>query len=86
MINTIGVNLKWLKKKHADKIKKIMKLYGLPYKYPKMNAKKLMEAMKLDKKVKNGKILYIVPYRIGKVLLTEKISKRDIIKACKKHS
>lgn len=86
MINTIGVNLKWLKKKHADLIKKIIKLYELPYKYPKLNAKKLMEAMKLDKKVKEGKILYIVPYRIGKVLLTEKISKRDIIKACKKHS
>jgi len=86
MINTIAVNNKWLKKKHSDRIKEVIKLYGLPHKYPKMNTQKLIAAMKLDKKTKNGKILYIVPYRLGKVLLTEKISKRDIIKACKKHS
>ncbi|MFC1809993.1 3-dehydroquinate synthase [Patescibacteria group bacterium] len=86
MINTIGVNNRWLKKKHADRIKNIIKMYGLPTKYPKMNVKNLMNAMKMDKKVKDGKILYIVPYRIGKVLLTEKISNSDIIKACKKHS
>jgi 3-dehydroquinate synthase len=86
MINTIAVHKKWLKQKKADRIKKIIKLYGLPHKYSNMDCKKITEAMKMDKKVKDGKILYIVPYKIGRVLLTEKITKRDIIKACKKHS
>lgn len=87
MINTIAVNKKWLKSKKAEKISSIIKLYGLPTKYEKLKpANKLIEATKLDKKMKNNKILYIVPYKIGRVLLTEKITKSDIIKACKKHS
>lgn len=86
MINTIAVNKKWLKKKQADKILKIIKSYGLPTKYPKLNLKRLLSVMKLDKKNKDGKFIYIVPYKIGKVLITEKITNSDIIKACKKHS
>ncbi len=87
MINTIAVNKKWLKPKKAEKITSIIKMYGLPTKYEKLkSASKLLEATKLDKKMKDGKILYIVPYKIGRVLLTEKITNRDIIKACKKHS
>lgn len=87
LINTIGVNKKWLKAKKAEKISKIIKMYGLPTKSEKLKpANRLIAATKLDKKIKDGKILYIVPYRIGRVLLTDKITNRDIIKACKKHS
>ncbi|MFC1599728.1 3-dehydroquinate synthase [Patescibacteria group bacterium] len=87
LINTIAVNKKWLKPKKAEKIKATIKMYGLPTKYEKLKpANKLIAATKLDKKVKDGKILYIVPYKIGRVLLTDKITNRDIIKACKKHS
>jgi len=87
MINTIAVNKKWLKPKKSQRILDIIKLYGLPTKYEKLKpASKLLAAIKLDKKAINGKILYIVPYKIGRVLLTDKITKSDIIKACKKHS
>lgn len=87
IINTIAVNKKWLKPKKSKKIYDIIKMYGLPTKYEKLKpANKLIAATKLDKKAKDGKILYIVPYKIGRVLLTDKITNRDIIKACKKHS
>jgi 3-dehydroquinate synthase len=87
LINTIAVNKKWLKPKKAEKIRSTFKMYGLPTKYEKLKpANRLIAATKLDKKAVDGKILYIVPYKIGRVLLTDKITNRDIIKACKKHS
>jgi 3-dehydroquinate synthase len=87
MINTIAKDKKILNEKDHDFIKNIIKLYKLPKKIPKnLNSNKIIDAIKFDKKNVKNKIMFIIPKKIGKVALTDKITKRDILKACKKHS
>lgn len=87
MINTIAADKKILSKKDRDYIKNIIKKYKLPRKLPAtINSNKIIETVKYDKKAKKGKIMFIIPKKIGNVILSDKITRRDIIKTCKKHS
>ncbi|MBU1446017.1 3-dehydroquinate synthase [Patescibacteria group bacterium] len=86
IINSIALNKKWFKEKDANRITALLDSYGLPNKLPKnINIEKIIDAMKSDKKAEGEIIIYVVPKKIGKVILTNKISKPDIRKACKKH-
>ncbi|MFC1655434.1 3-dehydroquinate synthase [Patescibacteria group bacterium] len=87
VINTIATDKKMFAKKKQLYIKNIFKLYNLPTKFPKpIDPNRLINIMKQDKKAKKGKNYFIVPQKLGKVFLSGKITNRDIIKACKKHS
>ena len=46
----------------------------------KINASKLYEAMKNDKKVLNNKIRLIIPKKIGECFISDKVSKSNILK------
>lgn len=86
IVNTIAVDKKVFAKKNSELIKNLLKLYELPTKFLKpIDSLKIIEALKHDKKVEKGKIVFVVPQKIGKVVLSDKITNRDIIKACKKH-
>ena len=70
-----------------NKIKSLLKAFSLPTKLPKnINIERLFEIMSLDKKVKNNKMVYVVPNNIGKAYITNKISKNIVIKALKDHA
>ncbi|MFQ5406460.1 MAG: 3-dehydroquinate synthase [Candidatus Micrarchaeia archaeon] len=57
-----------LPQKDADRIKKILQKAGLPTQIPKnLSIKKILQAMKKDKKTQNGKIQFILLEKIGKV-------------------
>ena len=69
-----------------NKIKSLLKAFSLPTKLPKnINIERLFEIMSLDKKVKNNKMVYVIPNNIGKAYITNKISKNIVIKALKDH-
>jgi len=86
IINSIALNKKWLKEKHAKRILQILDQYELPDRLPKnFDINAMIEVIKSDKKAEGKIIIYIIPKKIGKVILTNKISKTDIRKACKKH-
>ena len=70
-----------------NKIKSLLKAFSLPTKLPKnINIERLFEIMSLDKKVKNNKMVYVIPNNIGKAYITNKISKNIVIKALKDHA
>lgn len=84
--NTIAVEKNLLKKKEKDYIDNIIKSYKLPHKLPKhVDLNKIINSIMYDKKTSNGKTTFIIPRKLGKVFLNDKIRKKDIIKACKKH-
>tara|TARA_B100000035_G_scaffold51991_1_gene40573 strand:+ start:311 stop:1378 length:1068 start_codon:yes stop_codon:yes gene_type:complete len=69
-----------------NKIKKILEIFKLPTKLPKnISIEKLFNTMQLDKKVKNNKMTYIIPSGIGKAYISNKVSKKIVIKALKEH-
>lgn len=59
---------------HSDRIKSLVDAYGLPYELPKdVNGDKLISLMSLDKKALAGKITFILPEKIGSVVIRKDI-------------
>ena len=70
-----------LSKNDLNRIKNLLSYFDLPIKLPKkLNASKLYEAMKNDKKVLNNKIRLIIPKKIGECFISDKVSKSAILK------
>jgi 3-dehydroquinate synthase len=68
-------------------IKNLLKAFDLPTKLPKyINIEDLFKAMLIDKKVKNNKMVYVLPNGIGDSYITNKITKIMVIKALKQHA
>lgn len=76
----IAVKMGLLKEKDAERIKHLVKLYKLPVDVPKdINASEILSAMEIDKKVKDGKIRFILPESIGKVRIEDSVT-REVIR------
>ncbi|MBN2239356.1 MAG: 3-dehydroquinate synthase [Dehalococcoidales bacterium] len=65
----------------VDRIKLLMTTAGLPIELPGMDPVKIIDAMKHDKKVVDGKIRFALPQRIGKAVIRDDISNTVIEKA-----
>lgn len=77
----VAVAKNMLKEKQALRIYSLLKKIGLPIVVPKKyEAKKLIEAMAGDKKVKKSKLYFIVPRKIGKVVITDEVKAKDFMK------
>jgi shikimate kinase/3-dehydroquinate synthase len=63
--------------------KSLLESYSLPVNLPKVNAKDLIKIMELDKKVKEGKIYFILPSEVGKVVI-KPVDKHLILEVTKK--
>lgn len=69
--NIIAVKKKLLSIKHAERILKLIKKFGLPSKLPnEVSLKALDRAIKADKKVVGGKLYFALPVKIGKAIVT----------------
>ena len=76
----IAVRMGIFQEKDAERIKNLVELYKLPSTMPdNINISDINNAMEVDKKVKAGKIRFILPESIGKVRIEEDID-REIIK------
>ena len=84
--STVAIQNKTMKVEEYESIKKILEAFNLPTKLPKgVRLKKLYETMSLDKKVKDSKMVYIIPRGIGSAYITNKIKKGLVINALNKH-
>ncbi len=56
------------------RLKKVIERADLPTEIPNLEAEKIMQAMKHDKKILRGKVRFILPKSIGNVFITEEVS------------
>jgi len=55
------------------RLKGVIASFGLPVDMPKLDAEKLVEAMKHDKKIIGGRVKFVVPRAIGDVFVTDEV-------------
>ena len=65
-------------KDDALRQKELIKKAGLPINWPNLETKEVLKTLKGDKKVKDGKIRFILPRRIGEVEIFDDISETDL--------
>lgn len=65
----------WLSASEVCRIKQLMEAFSLPVKAPEqMNYQSFMQHMKHDKKVKAGKIRFVLPESIGQAVVTDDLN------------
>lgn len=83
----LAIQNKTMSIRQYNDIKNLLEVFDLPTKLPKhINAEDLFNAMLLDKKVKNNKMVYILPNGIGDSYITNKITKKMVMKAFLQHA
>ena len=63
-----------LSKDEQIRLKRIIERAGLPTEIPNLNVERIIQAMKHDKKILEGKMRFILPKSIGKVFVTEAVT------------
>lgn len=78
----LSLNSKLCPEEEYDNIVKLIELYKLPSKVPEdLSAERLLNAMKLDKKVKNRSICYVLTKGIGKTIIRCDLGSKEIMVA-----
>ena len=62
----------------TERQKQLIEKAGLPSKWPKLEIRSVISSLKGDKKVKNGKVTFVMPLKIGDVKLFNNISNEEI--------
>ena len=74
MENIIAVKKKLLSKGEAERIQKLLRGLGLPVKLPAgITPRALSTVLKNDKKSIGGKVNFVLPVRIGEVVIRDDI-------------
>ncbi len=60
--------------RELSRLESLIKKAGLPVKVPNLKVEKLIAAMQHDKKVRGGRIRFILPEALGKVLITDEVN------------
>ena len=75
----LSVKLGWLKKEDTARIERIVLANRLPVRLrKKLSLAKLLAAMKLDKKVRNGKLRFVALRAIGQAETVEDVPEKTI--------
>ena len=83
----ISIQKKTMAIAEYEEIKKILKIFKLTIKLPKnINLEKIYKTMLLDKKVKNNKIVFILPKNMGSAYINSAMRKSMVMKALKNHA
>ena len=72
------------KEVEARRQKKLIEKAGLPSKWPKLELENVLRSLQGDKKVKDGKVSFVMPLKIGEVKIFNNISNQEIEK-CLQH-
>jgi len=70
----------------AKRQKQLIDKAGLPTKWPKLEQENVLRSLQGDKKVKNGKVSFVMPLTIGDVRLFNDISNKEIYECLQKLS
>jgi len=68
--NRLGI----LNKNEVNRLKEIISRAGLPTELPPLELEKIVQAMKHDKKILQGKIRFALPRTIGEVFITDEVN------------
>ncbi|MGD0383444.1 MAG: 3-dehydroquinate synthase family protein, partial [Thermoguttaceae bacterium] len=65
-------------KKFVERQRNLLEILGLPVKTPPLDPDKILESMMHDKKVRHGKLRFVLPSRLGGVDLVDEVDPDDI--------
>ncbi len=83
MANTVSVKLGLMNEDEALRVKKLLEVYNIPTTYKIKNVEDFYEHFFLDKKSLDNKIKFILAKNIGDCLITDEVSKEDILEVLK---
>ena len=85
--SSVAIQNKTMSINQYNDIKNLLEVFDLPTKLPKnINIEDLFNVMLVDKKVKDNKMVYVLPNGIGDSYITNKISKKMVMKAFIQHA
>ena len=85
--SSVAIQNKTMSINQYNDIKNLLEVFDLPTKLPKnINIEDLFNAMLVDKKVKDNKMVYVLPNGIGDSYITNKISRKIVMKAFIQHA
>tara|TARA_B100000214_G_scaffold370175_1_gene344407 strand:+ start:922 stop:2061 length:1140 start_codon:yes stop_codon:yes gene_type:complete len=70
----------------AKRQNKLIEKAGLPSKWPELNLEKVLSSLQGDKKVKDGKVSFVMPLKIGNVKIFNDITNQEINECLQKIS
>jgi len=73
-------------KAEAERQKKLIEKAGLPTKWPELQVEDVLRSLQGDKKVKDGKVSFVMPIKIGGVKIYNNISNQEINECLKELS
>jgi len=78
--SVLAIRLGIFQREEFERIKRLLELYKLPVKIPEdVNVLNILDAMEVDKKVRAGRIRFVLPEAIGRVRIEEDVD-RELIK------
>ena len=84
----IAIKAKLWNESEAQRQNNLIRKAGLPTKIPSyLDIEKIINSLQMDKKVKDGKVRFIMPVEIGKVTITNQINSellREVLPLCQK--
>ncbi|MFC2010174.1 3-dehydroquinate synthase [Chloroflexota bacterium] len=78
---TISNGMGLIDKGEVDRLKTVLASAGLPTKLPSLKSGDLIEAMKHDKKIQQGRLRFVLPKKIGEALVTDEVTIAQIEEA-----
>ena len=79
MANELAIKIGLFSKEEADRVKSLLKRYGLPTDYEIESAERFYDTFFLDKKSHDNKITFIVPESIGRYRMVENPEKSVVV-------
>lgn len=70
----VANRMRMLNQESVNRIVDLLNKLGLPTEIDKLPSRKIVELLKIDKKVRAGKVQFVLPERIGKVVIKDNIS------------
>jgi 3-dehydroquinate synthase len=70
----IACRMRLFPQKDLERLINVIAAAGLPTAMPEVNTADILNAIKHDKKISDGKVKFILPVRIGQVIITDKVS------------
>jgi 3-dehydroquinate synthase len=74
----LAQRLGWIGPEITDRLVRLLERFGLPARFPGLDADRLLEAMSRDKKNQRGRIRFVLPRALGHVELTDAAGLDDV--------
>lgn len=77
----LAVDIGLLDEKEHRRQVELLDVIGLPTEFPEIASEEVLKTMYLDKKVRNGKLRFVLQKSIGEVIITDEVSDKQVIEA-----